>query len=92
LLGVTGITGAEGRVTLEGLWLELAWTFTVLDHFLIRPAIGVMHVLEASASLEANGLSDNESAVLDRTARTVETCAEQYGTSPTLSLTLGYRF
>jgi hypothetical protein len=91
LLGVTGITGAEGRVTLEALWLELGWTFTVLDHFLIRPALGVMHVLGASASLEGSGVSDNEAAVLDRTARTVETYAEQYGTSPTLSLTLGYR-
>lgn len=92
LLGVSGITGAEGRVTLQALWLELGWTFTVLDHFLIRPAIGVMHVLDASASLESSGVSDNEAAVLDRTARTVETYAEQYGTSPTLSLTLGYRF
>lgn len=92
LLGVTGITGAEGRVSLEALWLELGWTFTVLDHFLIRPALGVMHVLGASASLEGSGVSDNEAAVLDRTARTVETYAEQYGTSPTLSLTLGYRF
>ncbi len=92
LLGVTGITGAEGRVTLQALWAEIGWTFTILDHFLVRPAIGVMHVLDASASLEGEGVSDNEAAYLDRTARTVETYSEQYGTSPTLSLTLGYRF
>lgn len=91
LLGVTGITEAEGRVTLQALWAELGWTFTILEHFLVRPAIGVMHVLDASASLVGEGVSDNEAAYLDRTARTVESNAEQYGTSPTLSLTLGYR-
>jgi hypothetical protein len=91
LLGVTGITHAEGRVTLEALWLELGWTFTILDHFLVRPAVGVMHVLDAHASLVGEGVSANEAAYLDRTARTVETNAEAYGTSPTLSLTLGYR-
>jgi hypothetical protein len=91
LLGVTGITGAEGRVTLQAVWAEIGWTFTILEHFLVRPAIGVMHVLDASASLVGEGLSDNEAAYLDRTARTVETYSEQYGTSPTLSLTLGYR-
>lgn len=92
LLGVTEATSAEGRVTLQALWAEIGWTFTVLDHFLVRPAIGVMHVLDAQASLVAEGLSDNQDALLARTARTVVTNSEQYGTSPTVSITLGYRF
>lgn len=91
LLGVDSITSARGSVTLEAVWLELAWTFTVLDHFLVRPAVGLMHVLDARASLVGEGLSDNEAAYLDRAARTVEESSEAYGTSPTVSLTLGYR-
>jgi len=91
LLGVDSVTHAEGSVTLEALWLELGWTLTVLDHFLVRPAVGVMHVIDARASLVGEGVSDNEAAYLDRAARTVEESAEAYGTSPTVSLTVGYR-
>jgi hypothetical protein len=92
LLGVTSVTSAEGRVTLGAVWAELGYTFTILDHFLVRPAIGVMHVVDASATLTNTSVSDNEAATLVRAATTVETYSEQYGTSPTLSVTLGYRF
>jgi len=91
LRGVDSITQAQGSVTLEALWLELGWTITVLDHFLIRPAVGVMHVLDARAALVGEGVGDNEAAYLDRAARTVEETSEAYGTSPTVSITLGYR-
>lgn len=82
----------QGALTLQALTLELGYTFTVLEHFLIRPSIGVLHVIEADASATSTTLSDNDVGQIEDVAGQVEDGLRQYGTVPTLGVSVGYRF
>lgn len=83
----TGATEASASLELHALTIELGWTFVVLDHFLIRPAIGFMAAVDASVSLEGS-----EGASLDSLSRALDDAILEHGMAPTLSLSMGYRF
>lgn len=93
---MAGSTGYQDRIqgslTLQALTLELGYTFTVLEHFLIRPSIGVLHVIEADATATSSTLSDNDVGQIESVAGQVEDGLRQYGTVPTLGVSMGYRF
>lgn len=82
----------QGSLTLQALTLELGYTFTVLEHFLIRPSIGVLHVIDADATATSTTLSDNDVGQIESVAGQVEEGLRQYGTVPTLGVSVGYRF
>lgn len=84
-------TGASGRLELgvHGLGVELAWTFVVLEHFLVRPSIGWMQVIGADVSTSVTSGSTSATTSIDGA---LEHLLTQWGMMPTVSLELGYRF
>lgn len=91
--GTTGsFTNVVGSLSLDALTLELGYTFTILDHFLVRPAIGVFHVLGATASATTTSTNQSDLATIDDVTAQVESALETYGTVPTVSVQIGYRF
>lgn len=80
-----------GAYMLHAIHAELGWTFRLLDRFLVRPAIGWLHVLDATASLDDLGTSYADQS-LDALANTAVGYAETWGMTPTVSLSLGYSF
>ncbi len=83
-------TATEGHASLlvHALTVELGWSFYVLDHFVIRPAIGWIQAFDADVSLSAPATS----AGLDQASEALTGAIRQYGMSPTVSLQLGYRW
>lgn len=90
----TGVS-TEGLVAtsllLHAIHAEIGWTFRYLDHFLFRPAVGWLHVLDASVALDDTGTEYSDQS-LDALADDAAGLAEQWGMSPTFSLTIGYAF
>lgn len=78
-----------GSMLLHAYTVELGWTFRLLDHFLFRPAIGFLQVLDAQISLDDTGTSYADQS-LDALAAEYTGYAETWGMTPTLSLSIGY--
>lgn len=95
---VTSATGIEtegsfvaSAATLHAVHAEIGWTFRLLDHFLVRPAVGWLHVLDAQLSFDDTGTAYPDQA-LDALAEDWIGYAEQWGMTPTVSLSIGYLF
>jgi hypothetical protein len=84
-------TGASGRIELgvHGLGVELAWTFVVLEHLLVRPSIGWMQVIDADVRTSVTSGGSSAATSIDGA---LEHLLTQWGMMPTVSLELGYRF
>jgi hypothetical protein len=94
-------TGAapEGSVTADwafhALHLEIGWTFSVADSFLVRPAFGWTQVMGADVTMTATGSAASSAQMrqaLTEGATAMEDAATTYGMMPTLSLAVGWRF
>lgn len=101
LLSALGAQSEEGtrldvELMLHAVHVELAWTFVVLEHFLVRPAIGWLHVVRADSSLDvvppAGSSAVDVQGAMDDAESTLEEALSTYGMTPTLSLSIGYRF
>lgn len=84
----TTATVGEAQLVLHTVTAELAWTFFVLDHLVIRPSIGWIQVLSSEVTLTA---PDTSVGVGDA-ATALEQALGTYGMGPTLSIEMGYRF
>lgn len=84
----TTATDGHASLLVHALTVELGWSFYVLDHFVIRPAIGWIQAFDADVSLSAPATS----AGLDQASEALTGAIRQYGMSPTVSLQLGYRW
>jgi diguanylate cyclase (GGDEF)-like protein len=82
----TGATEASASLMVHALTIEVGWTFVVLEHFLIRPAIGFMAGVDADVAF-----AGTEGASLGGLSRALTDAILQYGMAPTLSFQLGYR-
>ncbi len=89
LLGAqTSATSGHAAFTLHAASVELAWSFYLLENFVIRPSIGWMQVLGSDVVLS----SPTSSAGSSDASTALESALLHYGMTPTVSLTLGYRF
>ena len=90
----SGVTAVGLDVTLHAVHAELAYTFVIADHFLIRPAIGWTQTLASTVSVSTTPtIADAHVAAMLATAgQTIATALPQYAMTPTISLELGYRF
>ena len=84
----TSATSGHAAFTLHAATVELAWSFYVLDDFIIRPSIGWMQVLGSDVAIS----SPTSSAGLSDASTALESALLHYGMTPTVSLSLGYRF
>lgn len=73
----------DGVLTAQGAHVELGWSFYVDRGLLVRPALGALFLLDASAEIRDG--ADHRTDIEDTIERDVTT----YGISPTLSLSLG---
>jgi hypothetical protein len=100
-LGATSFTRATGvdadgtfvdtGYTLHAVHAEVGWTFRLLDHLLLRPALGWLHVLDAEVSLDDSSTPYADQA-LDALAYDAASHAETWGMTPTISFSVGYLF
>lgn len=83
-------TATEGHAafTLHAATVELAWSFYLLDAFVFRPALGYMQILSADVGLSSTATTGG----LDAASSALESALLQYGMTPTVSLSMGYRF
>lgn len=82
----------NAALLVHALHVELAWTIVLADQLLLRPAIGWTHAVGSEASLASDGSNAQAEAALDQMETEIETAVGTYGMTPTLSLSLGYRF
>jgi hypothetical protein len=83
----------HAEVAIHALSAELAWSFVVLEHFVLRVGLGWTHALAADVRLRAEGEGAAQAQqAIDRAAAQTREAITTYGMTPTASLQLGYRF
>lgn len=87
------------RSTIHNVHVALGWRWVVADHFVIRASVGYMQAVASSSRIELpDGVPATAAVVsqLEQANKTVDTTLNDtyktYVKSPTLGLSMGYRF